>query len=150
MIDSPRPEVRKAGLPNRVRLGGGVCAVALVGVLAGCGSVDEREAAIRSAVEQFDAAAAAKDGASLCAALAPGTRSELEDSEQQPCAEAVAGLRLPAAGAVSGVDVYGQEARVVAAGDTLFLSRFAGGWKVVAAGCRPELGRPYQCAVKGG
>ncbi|WP_433573613.1 hypothetical protein [Streptomyces sp. CA-251247] len=150
MIDSPRPEARKAGRPSRVRLCGGVCAVALFGVLTGCGAVDEREAAIRSAVERFDAAVAAKDGASLCAALAPGTRSELEDSEHQPCAEAAAGLGLPPAGAVDGMDVYGQEARVVAAGDTLFLSRFTGGWKVVAAGCRPEPGQPYQCAVKGG
>ncbi|MFD3442273.1 hypothetical protein ACFWU3_32755 [Streptomyces sp. NPDC058685] len=112
--------------------------------------MDEREAQVRIAVERFDAAVAAQDGASLCAALAPGTRSELEDSEHRPCAEAAAGLRLPAAGAVSGVDVYGQEARVVAAGDTVFLSRFTGGWKVVAAGCRPEAGQPYQCAIKGG
>ena len=32
----------------------------------------------------------------------------------------------------------------------LFLSQFPDGWKVVAAGCIPQPGRPYQCTVEGG
>ncbi|MDK0523889.1 hypothetical protein [Streptomyces sp. ML-6] len=56
----------------------------------------------------------------------------------------------PAGGPARTVDVYGRQARVVLTSDTLFLSQFADGWKVVAAGCRPLTGRPYQCSVKGG
>lgn len=48
------------------------------------------------------------------------------------------------------VDVYGNQARAVLATDTLFLSRFAAGWKVVAAGCSPRPEQPYQCRVNGG
>jgi hypothetical protein len=48
------------------------------------------------------------------------------------------------------VDVYGRQARAVLASDTLFLSQFSDGWKIVAAGCEPRPGRPYQCSVKGG
>lgn len=86
----------------------------------------------------------------MCAALAPGTRDEVEESEKKACVDAIGAQELPAGGAVSGVDVYGRQARAVLVSDTLFLSEFADGWKIVAAGCEPRPGRPYQCSVKGG
>ncbi|MEU2072288.1 hypothetical protein [Streptomyces anulatus] len=86
----------------------------------------------------------------MCASLAPDTRSELMDSEKTSCAGAVTAEELPPGGSVRTVDVYGRQARVVLASDTLFLSQFPGGWKIVAAGCTPQPGRPYQCTVKGG
>ncbi len=86
----------------------------------------------------------------MCEALAPGTRSELEDSQERPCLEVITDQDLPEAGEPRSIDVYGRQARVVAEGDTLFLSQFGTGWKVVAAGCLPEPGQPYQCTVKGG
>ncbi|MEU8865117.1 hypothetical protein [Streptomyces umbrinus] len=46
--------------------------------------------------------------------------------------------------------VYGNQARAVLSSDTLFLSRFTSGWKVVAAGCEPRPQEPYQCRIKGG
>ncbi|MFJ9041759.1 hypothetical protein ACIRF8_34975 [Streptomyces sp. NPDC102406] len=70
-------------------------------------------------------------------------------SEKKPCADAIGTQDLSPAGPVRDVDVYGRQARAVLASDTLFLSRFPEGWKVVAAGCRPRAGQPYQCAVKG-
>jgi hypothetical protein len=34
--------------------------------------------------------------------------------------------------------------------DTVFLAAFPGGWRVVAAGCRPRgEAEPYDCAVEG-
>lgn len=86
----------------------------------------------------------------MCAALAPETRREVEESEKKACAEAISAVELPAGGPVRDVDVHGRQARAVMASDTLFLSRFPDGWKIVAAGCEPRPGRPYQCSVKGG
>ncbi|WP_189111633.1 hypothetical protein [Streptomyces camponoticapitis] len=48
------------------------------------------------------------------------------------------------------MDVFGRQARAVLVSDTLFLSQFPDGWKVVPAGCEPHPGHPYRCSVKGG
>jgi hypothetical protein len=56
---------------------------------------------------------------------------------------------LPAAGEVTGTDVYGQWAQVRLTGDTVFLAVFPDGWRVVAAGCTPRPERPYDCVLKG-
>ena len=53
-------------------------------------------------------------------------------------------------GAVRRTDVYGNQARAVLSSDTLFLSHFTSGWKVVAAGCEPRSEEPYECRIKGG
>nr|WP_240929948.1 hypothetical protein [Streptomyces coryli] len=92
----------------------------------------------------------APDPARGCAALAPGTREELVQSAGAPCVRALREAGLPAPGRVRSVDVYGHQARIITAHDTLFLSSFTGGWKVTAAGCTPRPGLPYRCLVKGG
>ncbi|MGI5399221.1 hypothetical protein ACQEVG_07150 [Streptomyces sp. CA-135486] len=97
----------------------------------------------------FERAVHAGDNTAACELLAPGTRSEGEESGQKPCAVALGEEQLPSGGAVRAVEVYGQQAMVTLERDTLFLSQFPGGWRVVAAGCRPEAGKPYQCQVKG-
>jgi hypothetical protein len=33
--------------------------------------------------------------------------------------------------------------------DTVFLARFDGGWRVMAADCSPRAEQPYECQVKG-
>ncbi|MFE7113375.1 hypothetical protein ACFU98_44980 [Streptomyces sp. NPDC057575] len=99
---------------------------------------------------EFERAIGSGDAAAACAALAPESRNEVAESGKSVCADAIPEARLPAGGPVRTVDVYGQQARVVLASDTLFLSQFADGWKIVAAGCQPRTGHPYQCSVKGG
>lgn len=121
-----------------------------VGLLSGCGTPGVRQDDARAAADRFERALGAKDFAGVCARLAPPTREEVEDSEGRGCADAVRGLSLPGAGSPVRVTVYGRQAQVVGPGDTLFLSQFAHGWRVVAAGCEPRPGQPYKCTVKGG
>ncbi|WP_245769740.1 hypothetical protein [Streptomyces indicus] len=115
----------------------------------GCGAVDGRRDAARAAAVRFEEAVRARDASALCAALAPGTRQELEHSAEAACAASVLEEDLPYGGFDRRVDVHGRQARVVLEKDTLFLSQFPDGWKVVAAGCVPQGGEPYQCTVKG-
>ncbi|MFJ6087843.1 hypothetical protein ACIQI8_41325 [Streptomyces sp. NPDC092369] len=126
-----------------------VCAL-LLGLTA-CGGAGGRSASASAAATAFERSLARGDRAAICAALAPQTLSEVEDSEKKACVDAIGSQDLPAGGSVRGVDVYGRQARAVLKSDTLFLSQFPDGWKIVAAGCTwSHSGLPYQCSVKGG
>jgi hypothetical protein len=118
-------------------------------VLAGCGSVDDRGDAAASVAARMLTAVQAGDGAGACAALAPDTVSELEESAGKPCAEAILDEDLPAPGEATGSDVYGQWAQVRLTSDTVFLGVFPDGWRVVAAGCTPRQEQPYDCTLQG-
>ncbi|MGW6923250.1 hypothetical protein ACWGA9_18580 [Streptomyces sp. NPDC054950] len=124
-----------------------LCALLLV--LAACGGTEQRSAKASSAATAFEKALSKGDRAALCAALAPQTRKEVENSAKKACADAITAQEVPTGGPVRGVDVHGRQARVVLASDTLFLSQFPDGWKIVAAGCKPRPGQPYECSVKG-
>jgi hypothetical protein len=50
---------------------------------------------------------------------------------------------------VVSVDVWGAEAQVKLADDTLFLTQTDDGWRVAAAGCRAQgSDEPYDCQVE--
>ncbi|MEW1912135.1 hypothetical protein AB0442_27460 [Kitasatospora sp. NPDC085895] len=121
----------------------------LAAALAGCGQLSNRENAAAAVARAFEQDAARGDAAAMCAALAPGTRDELEDQEKEGCEQAVGGLGLPAGGQLRRIDVFGQQARAVLEGDTVLLSAFPDGWKITAAGCEPRPEMPYRCDVKG-
>jgi hypothetical protein len=131
------------------RMAAALAALAL-SALAGCASVGERGTAAAAVATRLLTAVDDKDGAAACAVLAPDTASALEQSAGKPCAQAILDEDLPAPGAVTGVDVYGQWAQVRLADDTIFLAVFPGGWRVVAAGCVPRQNRPYNCELQGG
>ena len=116
--------------------------------LAGCGRGGDR-ATVRSVAEGFYAAVAKHDGAGACARLSASTRKALEQQESAPCARAVVHLNLSGRRAHI-VRVYSTNASVeLIDGDTVFLQDTPQGWRVAAAGCRPQAhGEPADCEVQ--
>ena len=124
-----------------------VAAAAAAGLRGGCASGD----APADRAEHFHRALADGDGSGACDDLSQETRTALEQQEQKPCEEAITGLRLPEHAGEPETEVYGSMAQVRMGEETLFLSRYDDGWRVVAAGCRPTSGdRPHECELEGG
>lgn len=115
-----------------------------------CGAPAARVEGARSAGEAFERALSAGDHEKACRLLAPETLRQLQEDERKPCAQVLGSEELPRAGQVHATEVYGRQAVLRLGGDTVFLSQFSGGWKVVAAGCTPQGEQPYQCKLKGG
>jgi hypothetical protein len=115
---------------------------------AGCSS--SQEAPARDTAQAFYDALARHDGERGCALLAPETLSELEQSAGKPCPEAILEEEVPSVTQPEDVHVFGAMAEIRYAADVAFLTRFGDRWTVMAAGCRPDGDRPYDCRVKGG
>ncbi|MEU9235997.1 hypothetical protein [Streptomyces subrutilus] len=149
---SPEAERRQAptGKPRTRVLRAALSVGVAVLVLAGCGAPASRVSGARTAGEEFVRAVASGDHDAACRLLAPETREALEQEEREACGPALGAEEIPKAGAVRHTEVYGRQAMLRLDGDTLFLSLFGDGWKVVAAGCSPQGEQPYQCELKGG
>jgi hypothetical protein len=118
---------------------------------AGVGACSSPETPDATQVAQRFARAVDSSGASTaCGYLAPATKSQLEKSAGKRCPAAILEQHLPRTGALRSAAAYGTMAQVRLRGDTLFLARFQGGWKVMAAGCSPKPGHPYDCTLQGG
>lgn len=117
--------------------------------LSGCSAQGDAEADPAGAAAVRFSAAAGSDATTACGLLAPATASELEKSSGT-CSRGLADADLPPGGRVREVEVYGLDAMVRLDGDTIFLARFANGWRVTAAGCTPQGDGPYDCDIKGG
>lgn len=150
MVPSPRTACR--GRPVMVRAARAVLCASAVAVLAGgCGAPAVRVDGARTAGSGFERAMASGEHEAACRLLAPETLGQWEQDEGKACAEAIGTEELPKGGAVRATEVYGRQAMLRLDGDTLFLSQFSGGWKIVAAGCTPQgEQQPYQCLLKGG
>lgn len=137
--------------PRSIRRGSSVAPVVLLLalVLTGCAGGTRAESA-ESSARAFERAVSQGDGAAACDLLAPETASEVAESSGSSCASGVLEEDLPEGGVVQGSGVWGRSAQVRLAADTLFLSHFDDGWKVLAAGCVPQPGKPYDCTVEGG
>jgi hypothetical protein len=120
-----------------------VAAAALGMCLTGCASTEE--AAAGQAASRFYAALTSQNGEQACALLAPKAAESLQ-SGGQTCATAIGDLKLPGGQAVQ-VEVWGDEAQVRLARDTVFLHRFPAGWLVRGVGCEPRKNLPYDCEV---
>jgi hypothetical protein len=132
-----------------------VTAVGLALVLgcgcSGCGRGGAR-ADVRSVSDRFLKALDAHDGGAACATLSRQARAQLENEEGKPCDEAIVDLGLQRS-TVRRVQVYLRNAKAdLADGDSLFLSDGVDGWRLDAAGCKPEgrkpADRPYDCALE--
>lgn len=128
-----------------------ILAVGVTGLLvlcSGCNNGQEEE--VRQRADNFEAAVHGRDWTQACKQLAPTTRDELAQSGGGSCAKGLANETLEAPGSAHKVKVFGTTAQVHYAHDTLFLGRFADGWRVIAAGCTPHRNEPYACVVQGG
>jgi hypothetical protein len=122
-------------------------AVAAVALLAGCGGAPE-SAVVQDVAAKFESAVAGRDGLAACSLLAPEAVRRVTDLRPEGCAQALPALALPTS-PPGEAEVWGDTAQVRTAADTLFLRRFADGWRIIGAGCRPRGERPYQCTVDG-
>jgi hypothetical protein len=119
-------------------------------LLSGCDARSEDRDQATDAVTEFLGAVDAGEGERACARLARATVQTLEDEEGKPCAEAVTTLDLTRSDPVK-TDVYLTSAEVhLKDGANAFLDETAAGWRVSAAGCRPEPGEeaPQSCEVE--
>lgn len=127
-----------------------VRAIALVAaalLLAGCSSGHGDD--VEQTVEDFGAAWEAQDGAAICDLLAPVTQRNVESSTGMACAEGVLELDVQPPVAVTNVQVFATAAQARTEADTVFLSQYDGGWRVLAAGCEPRGEQPYDCELTG-
>ncbi|MBG0829969.1 hypothetical protein HS041_19560 [Planomonospora sp. ID67723] len=129
---------------TRSTLAAGAALTSLL-ALSGCASADGPAA--ERAVLRFYAAVAGGQGGQACSLLTPEAAEGLR-AAGETCEQAVLALALPG-GDVTGTRVWGDEAQVRLARDTVFLHRFTQGWLVRGAGCRPRGDLPYDCEVEG-
>jgi hypothetical protein len=124
-------------------------ALAAAVALGGCGTAaGERDA--RASVERFEAALQKEDGAAACRELSSRTRSSLESDEKKPCDEAIGETDVKPSPPIEKLSVWVTGAQVRLGGDTLFMDETAEGWKISAAGCKPQGGdQPYDCELEG-
>ena len=117
-------------------------------MLSACGGA--QDVAVADTAEAFYRALGEGDGTAACALLTPATRSELEQSSGKACDQAILEELSDAPGDEHEVvEVFETMAQVRWHDETVFLTRMPEGWRVLAAGCRPRAGDPYDCVVKG-
>ncbi len=113
-------------------------------LLTGCSSAHQPE--IERVARTFEDPSG--DAEQRCDLLAPATRAALEESGSAPCTEVLQEVPLQG-GAVESVEIWGGDAQVKLAGDTVFLTETSAGWRITAAACRPKGEAPYDCEVDG-
>jgi hypothetical protein len=122
------------------------CLVALLS--AGCGRSDDER--VTSAVTaRFLRAVDSHDGAVACAQLSQGAIESLEHDEGKSCAKAAPELDISAS-RVTRAQVFGTGAKVdLADGQSAFLELTRRGWRLSAAGCRPQPDdHPFVCEIE--
>ena len=135
------------GMSGRARGVLRAAAVVLSTVVSVCDASTTQGSAVAS---RFYRAVDAGHWGRACALLAPETKSQLEQSAGSACPDALSQENLPAPGPVGPSVVYGTMTQTRFEQDIVFVARFRSGWKVMAAGCSPVPGHPYDCRLQGG
>ena len=129
-----------------------LCLLLLAALVAGgCGTADDRDQA-RATVERFYEAVRSDDGEGACGELSQSLREQVESQTQQPCAGVITRFDY-AGGVIAGTEVYITNAKVdLRSGESAFLGREKGGWKLSAIACTAEKGkpadRPFECEAE--
>src|SRR3954452_23526926 len=128
----------------------GLALLVAAAATAGCGQSSNGKA-VRAVSTHFLAAYSAHHGDAACAALSTDTRMALESQEKRRCAAAIGQVQLEP-GAVKHVNVQLTNAKVdLVGGESLFLSQQSDGWKISAAGCKPQgdpRNTPMECELE--
>ena len=136
----------------KTRRGAGGLLPGLIALAALSGCAPEGTAAT-GAAEAFHRALAGSDMAAACSLLQPHTREETaRSSDSGTCEDQLEKekAKLTDPGNVLHTEQYGQDAFVQFENDAVFLAISEGGWKVTAAGCKPNGEEaPYACEVGG-
>jgi hypothetical protein len=117
-------------------------------VMSGCAA--PVSAGPQHATTAFTQAVANADGTQACSLLSPAVASAIAEASKAPCAKAVLQEDLPNPAPIRSVQRFGRQALVTTGTDTVFLSEFSTGWKIIGAGCTPQGDRPYDCAISKG
>ena len=119
-------------------------------LLGSCSRLPEITSSAEQVVAEFEKAVTGQQWEQACGLLAPGTVDEIEQNAKDDCSKALPDEKLPEAGGLRSIQVWGRASQVVLARDSIFLTTVDGKWKITAAGCKNQGGMPYQCSVKGG
>lgn len=120
-----------------------------VAAMTGCTGVSPGSEEAGQVAVAFHSAASASEFHRACAMLTPPALEKLEDGEAGACAGKLAEAGIGEAGNVVSSKAYGRNAQVAMTGDTVFLTRSGGQWKIMGAGCAFRAERPYACEVEG-
>ncbi len=123
----------------------------LSAIMAGCSTAPDSDEPRRIAIAFYDAIRA-DQGREACAVLSDATIKQLESQEERACPEAITALDY-AGGEVTNVHVFITSAKVdFSTGESAFLNREPGGWKLSAIACKAKDGkprdRPLDCEVE--
>ena len=125
--------------------------LSLAVALSGCGVAPDSDEVQAVTVSFYDALRDDR-GRDACELLGEATVQALESQESRPCREAITALGHDG-GDIANVHVFVTSAKVdLSTGESVFLNREPGGWKLSALACRVEDGkprdRPLDCQVE--
>jgi hypothetical protein len=124
----------------RLRL---IVALVAIAALAGCGTSDDA-ARSQAVVERFYDAVRHDEGEAACAQLSASLVQAMESMSGRPCASAVGRLDYEG-GAIERAQVFLTSARVdLRGGESAFLDREPGGWRISAVACKATEGPPNE------